>query len=108
MRISDWSSDVCSSDLSTSAGHVPRPRGEFSRTVGPAQSGHRSPWSRQRPGWRPAGMTERAKLTFYDRVLRPDPSRTVVRPFEPSYPRGFDDGPSRTQETVDQIGRAHV
>lgn len=48
-------------------------------------------------------MTERAKLTFYDRVLRPDPSRTVVRPFEPSYPRGFDDGPSRTQETVDLI-----
>lgn len=48
-------------------------------------------------------MTERAKLHFYDRVLRPDPSRTVVRPFEPSYPSDFDNGISRTQETVDLI-----
>lgn len=48
-------------------------------------------------------MTERAKLNFYDRVLRPDPSRTVVRPFEPGYPKGFDAGTSRTQETVDLI-----
>ncbi len=36
-------------------------------------------------------------------VLRPDPSRTVVRPFEPSYLRGFDDGTSRTQEVIDHI-----
>lgn len=48
-------------------------------------------------------MTERAKLRFYDRVLKPDPSRTVVRPFEPGYPRDFDGGISRTQETVDLI-----
>ncbi len=48
-------------------------------------------------------MTARAKLNFYDRVLRPDPSRTVVRPFEPNYPRDFDGGTSRTQETVDLI-----
>lgn len=48
-------------------------------------------------------MIERAKLSFYDRVLRPDPSRTVVRPFEPAYPAGFDGGTSRTQATVDLI-----
>ncbi|MDE0877064.1 MAG: glycoside hydrolase family 130 protein [Sphingomonas bacterium] len=48
-------------------------------------------------------MAERAKLCFHDVVLRPDPSRTVVRPFEPGYPRGFDDGATRTQETVDFI-----
>jgi predicted GH43/DUF377 family glycosyl hydrolase len=48
-------------------------------------------------------MVERAKLTFLDLILRPDPSRTVVRPFEPGYPRGFNNGPSRTQEIVDLI-----
>ena len=45
-------------------------------------------------------MTERAALRFHDAVLRPDPSRTVVRPFEPGFPRGFDDGQTRTEQTV--------
>lgn len=45
-------------------------------------------------------MTERAHIDFYDIVLKPDPSRTVVRPFEPGYPRGFDLGRTRTEETV--------
>ncbi|WP_375402759.1 glycoside hydrolase family 130 protein [uncultured Sphingomonas sp.] len=48
-------------------------------------------------------MPERAKLRLHDVQLRPDPSRTVVRPFEPGYPRGFDGGVTRTQETVDFI-----
>lgn len=48
-------------------------------------------------------MTERAHVDFYDVVLKPDPSRTVVRPFEPGYPRGFDDGRTRTDETVELI-----
>jgi predicted GH43/DUF377 family glycosyl hydrolase len=48
-------------------------------------------------------MTERARVDFYDVVLKPDPSRTVVRPFEPGYPRGFDDGRTRTDETVEFI-----
>ncbi len=48
-------------------------------------------------------MAERANLRFHDVLLRPDPSRTVVRPFEPGYPRGFDGGVTRTQETVDLI-----
>ena len=48
-------------------------------------------------------MTDRARLSFYDTVLRPDPSRTVVRPFEPGYPHGFDGGATRTQETVEAI-----
>jgi predicted GH43/DUF377 family glycosyl hydrolase len=48
-------------------------------------------------------MIGRAKLTFLDLVLRPDPSRTVVRPFEPDYPNSFDNGTSRTQEVVDLI-----
>ncbi len=46
---------------------------------------------------------DRAKLDFYDVVLRPDPSRTVVRPFEPGYPHGFDGGKTRTQEVADAI-----
>jgi hypothetical protein len=41
-------------------------------------------------------MTERAHMDFYDVVLKPDPSRTVVRPFEPGYPKGFDTGRTRT------------
>ena len=43
-------------------------------------------------------MTKRAHIDFYDVVLKPDPSRTVVRPFEPGYPRGFDQGRTRTEE----------
>jgi hypothetical protein len=45
-------------------------------------------------------MTKRAHIDFYDVVLKPDPSRTVVRPFEPGYPRGFDQERTRTEETV--------
>ena len=48
-------------------------------------------------------MIDRATLDFYDIVLRPDPSRTVVRPFEPGYPKGFDGGTTRTQEIVERI-----
>jgi hypothetical protein len=48
-------------------------------------------------------MIQRAKLNFYDCVLRPNPSRTVVRPFDPHYPRDFAGGTSRAQETVDLI-----
>ena len=48
-------------------------------------------------------MTKRAHVDFYDVVLKPDPSRTVVRPFEPGYPRGFDTGRTRTDETVELI-----
>ncbi len=46
-------------------------------------------------------MIERAHVDFYGTVLKPDPSRTVIRPFEPGYPRGFDQGRSRT-EIVDR------
>ncbi len=48
-------------------------------------------------------MTERVTIDFYDVVLKPDPSRTVVRPFEPGYPKGFDGGRTRTDETVELI-----
>ena len=48
-------------------------------------------------------MIQRAKLRFPHVTLRPDPSRTLVRPFEPGYPRGFDAGTTRTQETVNLI-----
>ncbi|WP_159513443.1 glycoside hydrolase family 130 protein [Sphingomonas sp. T1] len=52
---------------------------------------------------RRSAKAERARLRFHDLLLRPDPSRTVVRPFEPGYPPGFDNGTTRTQETVDFI-----
>jgi predicted GH43/DUF377 family glycosyl hydrolase len=48
-------------------------------------------------------MTERAHVDFYNVTLKPDPSRTVVRPFEPGYPKGFDKGRTRTAETVELI-----
>jgi len=48
-------------------------------------------------------MTERAHVDFYPTVLKSDPSRTVVRPFEPGYPQGFDRGRSRTELTVELI-----
>lgn len=48
-------------------------------------------------------MAERVHVDFYKQVLRPDPSRTVVRPFDLSYPRGFDGGTSRLQQIVDRI-----
>ncbi|CAN5644933.1 glycoside hydrolase family 130 protein [soil metagenome] len=48
-------------------------------------------------------MADRAKLDFYEQVLRPDPSRTVVRPFELGYPPAFATGPSRNQQIVDRI-----
>ena len=48
-------------------------------------------------------MTERAHVDFYDVVLKPNPSRTVVRPFEPGYPQGFDHGRTRTSETIELI-----
>ncbi|WP_174296622.1 glycoside hydrolase family 130 protein [Sphingomonas bacterium] len=43
-------------------------------------------------------------LQHSDVILRPDPSRTVVRPFDLGYPGRFADaGPSRTQVIVDRI-----
>ncbi len=48
-------------------------------------------------------MVERAKIDVFETVLTPDPSRTVVRPFEPGYPTSFDHGPTRTAETIDLI-----
>ncbi len=39
-----------------------------------------------------------------DLILRPDPSRTVVRPFSLDYPKGFQvEGHSRTQAIVDRV-----
>ncbi len=48
-------------------------------------------------------MIDRTHVDFYGTVLKPDPSRTVVRPFEPGYPRGFDQGQTRTEQTVELI-----
>ena len=43
-------------------------------------------------------------LTHSDVMLRPDPARTVVRPFSPDYPSRFQqDGRSRVQVIVDRI-----
>lgn len=43
-------------------------------------------------------------LTHLDVILRPDPSRTVVRPFSPDYPSGFAvEGHPRAQVIVDRI-----
>ena len=43
-------------------------------------------------------------FTKLDLELKPDPSRTVIRPFSFAYPEAFDDGrPSRAQAVVDRV-----
>ncbi|WP_375382911.1 glycoside hydrolase family 130 protein [uncultured Sphingomonas sp.] len=42
-------------------------------------------------------------LQHSDVILRPDPTRTVIRPFELGYPGRFASGPSRVQVIVDRI-----
>lgn len=43
-------------------------------------------------------------LTHYDQLLRPDPARTVVRPFSPDYPDRFrDPAYGRVQAIVDRV-----
>ena len=43
-------------------------------------------------------------LHHYDLLLRPDPARTVVRPFEPEYPEPFrTGGRTRAQAIVDRV-----
>src|SRR3546814_51215 len=89
MRISDWSSDVCSSDLAPRGGHprrlrcrgvrrrppTPHPRGRLLRDRGPAGRIGRPP-TRRRPG-RGAGMT-RTDWTAVWGVVAKD-LRAVVR-----------------------------
>ena len=41
-------------------------------------------------GWRPSG--DLMLLHHHDAMLKPEPSRTVVRPFAPGYPAGHDGG----------------
>ena len=48
-------------------------------------------------------MIKRAHVDYYKTVLKSDPSRTVVRPFEPGYPHGFHQGRTRTEETIELI-----
>ena len=49
-------------------------------------------------------MSAKMLLHHYDAMLRPDPSRTVARPFLPSYPgRQPPDGPSRPRAIIDRI-----
>jgi predicted GH43/DUF377 family glycosyl hydrolase len=42
-------------------------------------------------------------MTHSDLVLRPDASRTVIRPFMPGSPPGYDKGPSRLQRVADRV-----
>ena len=49
-------------------------------------------------------MAEETILKHHDLILRPDPSRTVVRPFELAYPGGFGEpGRSRVQVIVERV-----
>src|SRR3546814_20319489 len=69
MRISDWSSDVCSSDLAPRAASAARDRRDRRRraTACPQRGGRRGhvPWRRQ---WCGAGKI--AKQAFLERVKR--------------------------------------
>ena len=48
-------------------------------------------------------MANECVLRHHDVLLRPDPARTVVRPFSPEYPAAFQEGQNRTQNIVDRI-----
>lgn len=53
-------------------------------------------------GWRPSG--DLVLLHHHDAMLKPDPSRTVVRPFAPGYPAGHDgEGRSRLRVIAERI-----
>ena len=52
-------------------------------------------------GWQPADST--MLLHHHDAMLRPDPSRTVARPFAPGYPQGHNGGRSRLQVIADRV-----
>src|SRR5215813_8330773 len=51
-----------------------------------------------RPSWDDADI-----MTHSDLVLRPDASRTVIRPFLPGDPPGYDKGASRVQRVADRV-----
>ncbi|WP_081504339.1 glycoside hydrolase family 130 protein [Sphingomonas sp. PAMC 26621] len=42
-------------------------------------------------------------LHHHGAMLKPDPSRTVIRPFEPGYPSGYDNGSSRLQVIAERV-----
>ena len=49
-------------------------------------------------------MTMNDPMTYLPIILRPDPSRTVVRPFTPEDPSAFAlPGASRAQRIVDRV-----
>lgn len=53
-------------------------------------------------GWRPSEA--RMLVHHHNAMLKPDPSRTVIRPFEPGYPAGHEvDGRSRLQVIVERV-----
>jgi predicted GH43/DUF377 family glycosyl hydrolase len=53
-------------------------------------------------GWRPSG--DLMLLHHHDAMLKPEPSRTVVRPFAPGYPAGHDgEGRSRLRVIAERI-----
>ena len=52
-------------------------------------------------GRSPSGGT--MLLHHHDAMLKPNPSRTVIRPFEPGYPSGYDHGRSRLQIIAERV-----
>ena len=52
-------------------------------------------------GWRPTPDT--MLLHHHDAMLKPNPSRTVIRPFDPGYPAGHDAGTSRLRIIAERV-----
>lgn len=52
-------------------------------------------------GWQPSG--DAMLLHHHNAMLKPDPARTVIRPFAPGYPSGFDTGRSRFEVVADRV-----
>ncbi len=59
---------------------------------------------RDDPPRSPRHAARNAGLVKHEHILlRPDPSRTVIRPFAPDYPDGFESGQSRVQQIAERV-----
>src|SRR3546814_20498572 len=88
MRISDWSSDVCSSDLQLAgiAQEMTSPQGLAARALPPLVFGATSPYAKQQGAGDPAAVAKLTRddlIAFQQAWLRPDKATIFVVSSEP-------------------------
>src|SRR3546814_4457584 len=88
MRISDWSSDVCSSDLQLAgiAQEMTSPQGLAARALPPLVFGATSPYAKQQGAGDPAAVAKLTRddlIAFQQAWLRPDKATIFVVSSDP-------------------------